>query len=223
MRAAVVVLSFCFASTAIAGPAVVLEVTGLAARPQQTVREGPARAAAEEATAVMAQRCALCHGVAGRSDGIMSATLIPRPRDFSDGDWQRSINDDHIKRAVLEGGAAVGKSAIMPANPDLKQKPAVVNELVRLIRGFAKRGVVRASVVGADGVVVAESSAAPDHSGAMAVVQLSGVKSGTLSVRGYFDVDENGRQDAGEPTFSKHGVVVSDAPVTVRAALKRGR
>lgn len=222
MRAAFVVLAFCLASVALAEPAVVVEVTGLAAPPLESSPSGPARAASEEAKAVMAQRCALCHGATGRSDGVMSSTLSPRPRDFSDRAWQRSVDDDHIRRAVLEGGAAVGRSAIMPANPDLKQKPAVVEQLIKLIRGFARRGVVRASVVAADGVVLAKSVAAPDDSGAKATVTLPNLKPGTVTVRGYFDVDENGRKDAGERTFRKEGVIVGDEPsVTVEAALQR--
>jgi hypothetical protein len=36
------------------------------------------------------------------------------------------------------GGAAVGKSPAMPGNPDLQAKPAVVKELVKLVRAFKK-------------------------------------------------------------------------------------
>ena len=34
------------------------------------------------------------------------------------------------------GGAAVGKSPIMPASPDLDEKPEVVEGLVKLVRKF---------------------------------------------------------------------------------------
>jgi hypothetical protein len=37
---------------------------------------------------------------------------------------------------ILYGGAAVGKSAAMPANPDLQSQPFVVKALVEKIRNF---------------------------------------------------------------------------------------
>ena len=43
-----------------------------------------------------------------------------------------------IGKAILEGGAAVGKSAVMPSNPDLQKKPEVVGELVKIVRDFGK-------------------------------------------------------------------------------------
>ena len=36
------------------------------------------------------------------------------------------------------GGAAVGKSPAMPAQPQLKEKPEVVAEMVKLIRTFGR-------------------------------------------------------------------------------------
>jgi hypothetical protein len=37
---------------------------------------------------------------------------------------------------ILKGGGAVGKSPLMPSNPDLESKPAVVDELVKIVRGY---------------------------------------------------------------------------------------
>jgi hypothetical protein len=39
---------------------------------------------------------------------------------------------------VQYGGAAVGKSAAMPSNPDLMSKPAVVAALREYVRNVAK-------------------------------------------------------------------------------------
>jgi hypothetical protein len=38
----------------------------------------------------------------------------------------------------VKGGAGVGESPIMPASPQFEHKPAVVNELVRIVRSFGK-------------------------------------------------------------------------------------
>ena len=46
--------------------------------------------------------------------------------------------DEQIKKAIIYGGAAVGKSPIMPSSPDLDSKPEVVNALVKQVRDFGK-------------------------------------------------------------------------------------
>ena len=91
-----------------------------------------------EAKAIMAQRCTLCHGLEGRGNGPAAANLHPQPANYTDPKWQTSVDDETLRKAIIGGGPAVGKSMMMPANPDLKDKPQVVDELVKLIRGFKK-------------------------------------------------------------------------------------
>ena len=91
-----------------------------------------------EATAIFAQRCAMCHGASGKGDGAAAANLNPAPRDYTDKAWQASVTDDALHKIIVEGGTAVGKSMLMPGNPDLKSKPEVVAQLVAIIRGFAQ-------------------------------------------------------------------------------------
>lgn len=93
---------------------------------------------AAEAKQTFAQRCVVCHGSTGAGDGPGAAALEPKPRAFSDPAWQESVTDEHLKTVIVSGGAAAGKSPLMPGNPDLKEKPEVVAELVKLIRGFKK-------------------------------------------------------------------------------------
>lgn len=81
--------------------------------------------------------CAQCHGASGKGDGPAAAALNPKPRDYSDGAWQKSVTDAQLSEAILKGGAAIGKSASMPPNPDLEAKPEVVAELVKIVRSFA--------------------------------------------------------------------------------------
>lgn len=100
----------------------------------------PSAAASFPATprAYFAERCATCHGPEGRGDGTAAATMSPRPRSFVDADWQKNVTDDDIRKVVLKGGAAVGKSPLMPPNPELESKPEVVSGLVAEVRRLGK-------------------------------------------------------------------------------------
>jgi len=90
----------------------------------------------EAAKTIFQQRCSTCHGTAGKGDGPASATLNPRPRAFGDKEWQKSVTDEHIEKIIKEGGAAVGKSPLMPPNPDLVDKPEVIKGLRSLVRQY---------------------------------------------------------------------------------------
>jgi mono/diheme cytochrome c family protein len=87
---------------------------------------------------IFTTRCATCHGTDGKGDGPASATLNPKPRDYTNEEWQKSVTDEQIKKTIVEGGAAVGKSPLMVPNPDLKDQPVVLDGLVRIVRGFRK-------------------------------------------------------------------------------------
>lgn len=91
-----------------------------------------------EAANVFSTRCSTCHGMSGKGDGAAAQALNPKPRSFEDGAWQGTITDDHIKKVIVEGGAAVGKSPLMAPNPDLKGKDDVLNGLVKIVRGMKK-------------------------------------------------------------------------------------
>lgn len=93
---------------------------------------------AKAAKEIFDTRCSACHGTNGKGDGPGAAALTPKPRDYTDKSWQKSVTDDQLKKVIVLGGAAVGKSAIMPASPDLDSKPEVVEGLVQLIRKFGK-------------------------------------------------------------------------------------
>lgn len=84
---------------------------------------------------IFAQRCVPCHGSTGHGDGPASASLDPKPRKFADVDWQNQVTDEYIEKIIKMGGAAVGKSAAMPSNPDLSD-PAVVAGLRTVVRDF---------------------------------------------------------------------------------------
>ena len=89
-----------------------------------------------EAKTIFTTRCATCHGTDGKGKGPASITLNPKPRNYTDAAWQKSVTDEHIAEIIVKGGAGVGKSPLMPPNPDLESKPAVVTSLVGIVRSF---------------------------------------------------------------------------------------
>lgn len=115
------------------------------ATPEQDVAPPAAAEVAEvavadpkaEAVEIYENRCTVCHGKLGKGDGEGSAALDPKPRDFTLTEWQESVTDEHIQKIVVYGGAGVGKSPTMPANPDLDAKPEVVKEIVVYVRNLA--------------------------------------------------------------------------------------
>ena len=98
---------------------------------------GDAEAVAE-ANKVWQERCVTCHGNNGKGDGPGAAALAVKPRSFSDPTWQASVDNERIKKVIVEGGASVGLNEAMAPNPDLKDKAAVQDELVKKIRKLAQ-------------------------------------------------------------------------------------
>jgi cytochrome c553 len=94
--------------------------------------------AAAEANKVWNERCVTCHGADGSGNGPGAAALAVKPRSFRDPAWQASVDNDRIKKVMVEGGASVGLNEAMAPNPDLKDKTAVQDELVRKIRSLAQ-------------------------------------------------------------------------------------
>ncbi len=91
---------------------------------------------AADARKLFDTKCVVCHGNHGAGDGPGAAALNPKPRAYADPAWQASVTDEQIKKTIVEGGAAVGKSAAMPSNPDLADKPEELTALVKIVRDF---------------------------------------------------------------------------------------
>jgi len=92
----------------------------------------------QEAKELFAAQCSNCHGVNGAGNGPGSKDLEPKPRNFQDPAWQTSVTNAYIEQIMVQGGAAVGKSAVMPAQPDLAGKPELVTALREYIRTFVR-------------------------------------------------------------------------------------
>jgi cytochrome c553 len=106
-----------------------------ATEPAEVVATGDGEPAAA-AQKIWATLCATCHGEQGLGDGPAAQHLDPPPRNYTDAAWQASVTDEHLAKVIVEGGMAVGLAPIMPPNPTLTDKPDVVAELVKIVRGF---------------------------------------------------------------------------------------
>ncbi len=93
----------------------------------------------EKSQQMFATICATCHGADGTGNGPAAETLNPKPRNYTDPAWQSSVTDDDIKNIIVQGGQGVGKSPMMPGNPQLKDDPETLDGLVKIIRGFGKK------------------------------------------------------------------------------------
>jgi mono/diheme cytochrome c family protein len=95
--------------------------------------------ARSQAREIFATRCAACHGPDGRGDGPGAAAMVPKPRNYHDAAWQAQVKDDEIEKAIVYGGASVGRSPAMVGNPDLGSKPDVVAALRDIVREFGRQ------------------------------------------------------------------------------------
>jgi mono/diheme cytochrome c family protein len=98
-----------------------------------------AEATMKRARVIYQERCAACHGDKGDGNGLGAFAVKPKPRDYTDPEWQKTVNDEELSTAIVRGGTAVGKSYMMPANRDLKSKPDVVEAIVAIVRAFASK------------------------------------------------------------------------------------
>ena len=97
------------------------------------------QAAMDEANKLFDTRCAACHGASGKGDGPAGVALPTHPADYTSAAFQASVTDAEIEKAIVQGGAAVGKSPLMVPNPDLASKPEVVAALRMKVRSFGQK------------------------------------------------------------------------------------
>lgn len=86
--------------------------------------------------ALYTKNCASCHGEVGNGDGPLSAGLVPQPAKHSDGGYMNALSNEHLTKVIKEGGAAVGKSAMMaPWGPSMSD--AEIRDVVAYVRTLA--------------------------------------------------------------------------------------
>jgi len=81
------------------------------------------------------ERCSPCHGNDGKAMTSMAQGMSPTPRNHTDGASMNRLSDAHIATVIKQGGAAVGKSPLMPSQPDLS--PQQLADLVAFVRTLA--------------------------------------------------------------------------------------
>lgn len=106
--------------------------------PEETAAVEVSPAAQQEADQLWTSLCSTCHGANGEGDGPVAAGFPTKPRSFKDKEWQANTTDENIAKVIVEGGPAIGLSPLMPGNPNLKDKPEVVQALVNRIRELGK-------------------------------------------------------------------------------------
>ncbi|MET0586339.1 MAG: cytochrome c, partial [Candidatus Binatia bacterium] len=80
---------------------------------------------------IYGQRCASCHGLGGRGDGQIAASLQTPPPDFRE-TVQRKSNSQ-IRKVIAEGKGS------MPAfDPALR--PSEVNDMLQMVRFLSREG-----------------------------------------------------------------------------------
>ena len=104
---------------------------GIGSAPHTACGEGHVEAGAK----LYHERCAPCHGMDGKATTPMAQALTPKPRDHTDGAYMNQLSDAHIAQAIKNGGAAVGKSPMMPAQTDLS--PQQLDDVVAFVRTLA--------------------------------------------------------------------------------------
>ena len=82
--------------------------------------------------------CAMCHGEAGKGDGVGAAALNPKPRNFTDKEEMAKISDKEVFTAIKSGGAAVGKSPLMVAWGAILGDDQKIHDVAAYVRTFAK-------------------------------------------------------------------------------------
>ena len=98
------------------GVAALVVVVGLAPSPTSAQERGDPNAG----KAIFEGRCAMCHGVEGAGDSPVARTLPDKPSNWTAGGGRlKDLNDQEIYDLIAKGGKAFGKSALMPAHPDL--------------------------------------------------------------------------------------------------------
>src|SRR3990172_5871143 len=96
-----------------------------------------AQGATAKAKDLFAQQCAACHGTTGKGDSPAAAALNPKPADLTNKAYLAGLKDQYLFDLIQKGGAAVGKSPLMPPF-GAKLKDADIRDVIAYLRTLAK-------------------------------------------------------------------------------------
>ncbi len=84
-----------------------------------------------------AKYCGGCHGPAGKGDGPAAAALNPKPNDLTNKAYMAGLKDQYLFDLIQKGGAAVGKSPLIPPFGS-KMKDGEIRDVIAYLRALAK-------------------------------------------------------------------------------------
>lgn len=86
--------------------------------------------------------CAVCHGKQGDGNGFnafnLESSFNVKPFNFTDSTAMATVSQDELKKAITEGGPAVGKSQYMPPWGYTLSKEEI-NQVIAYILTFSKK------------------------------------------------------------------------------------
>jgi cytochrome c oxidase cbb3-type subunit 3 len=103
--------------------------------PPTTAGAGPSGNAAA-GREVHSANCAKCHGAGGKGDGPAGKLLKTKPADWTDKNKMSQLSDADLFNVIKNGGAAVGKSKLMPAWGG-KLSDGQINDVIAFIRSLS--------------------------------------------------------------------------------------
>ena len=84
-----------------------------------------------------AKHCAGCHGPTGKGDGPAAKAINPKPTDLTNKASMAGMKDQYLFDLIQKGGAAVGKSPLIPPFGS-KMKEGEIRDLIAYLKTLAK-------------------------------------------------------------------------------------
>lgn len=84
-----------------------------------------------------AKYCVACHGPSGKGDGPAAAALNPNPADLTNKAYMAGLKDQYLFDLIQKGGAAVGKSPLIPPFGS-KLKDGDIRDVIAHLRTLAR-------------------------------------------------------------------------------------
>lgn len=84
-----------------------------------------------------AKHCAGCHGPTGKGDGPAAKAINPKPNDLTNKAYMAGLKDQYLFDLIQKGGAAVGKSPLIPPFGS-KLKDGEIRDVITYLRSLAK-------------------------------------------------------------------------------------
>jgi mono/diheme cytochrome c family protein len=86
------------------------------------------------------EHCAPCHGVTGKGNGNYYASgLEPRPRNFTDPEFMKQIQDDYLFDVITKGTAAFGMSPFCPPWGETLGEEEKIKNIISFLRTLVSK------------------------------------------------------------------------------------